>query len=307
MGRLYLLKPLSRFRHSFSTFHALLRFRFSPFLAAIMVGVVLSVGLAVIASPLTVQGDRWLEIANKQGNVEFTPARGAARPAQIGDRLSNVGDILVTGAGGSARLAVDQRVGSVAIAENSQIQVRTLSITSNGGRITVLNVLRGQVRLRVRSLTNPDSRLEIETPAGVSGVRGTDFGVTVQSGGRTGIATSEGSVYVIALNQSVTVDANLQTTVVPGEPPEPPQPLRDDPSIFITELSALPGSVPVNPMARVVGSTDPVNLIKINGDPKALNRSGRFDIVVPMSAERRVRMDVLTPLGTEQQYALVVP
>ena len=288
----------------------LVLFRFRGFLAAMGVGWAIAIVVALIAVPahsLTVEGDRWLSIAQLQGNVELIPFQGVAKQAQVGDRLASVGDMLVTNANSSARLVVDQQAGAVSMAENTELQVSTLSITSRGGRITVINVLRGQVRMTVRSLTNPDSRLEIHTPAGISGVRGTDFGVTVQSGGRTGVATSEGSVYAIAQGATVSVDANLQTTIEPGRPPEPPEPLRDDPTVFISALSALPGSIPDNPMARVVGMTDAVNLIQINDDPKLLNREGRFDVVVPMSAAGRVRMSVLTPLGTEQQYELVVP
>lgn len=288
--------------------------RLHSFLISTVAGIWLATALAITsaflahaADSLTIEGDRWLAIANIQGSVTLQASNGAARQAQIGDRLDSVGDILVTGTRASARLAVDQAVGSISVAENSQLQVRTLSITSNGGRITVIDVLRGQVRLRVRSLTNPDSRIEIQTPAGISGVRGTDFGVTVQPGGRTGVATSEGSVYVRAQGETVSVSANLQTTIIPGSSPNSPEPLRDDPTVLIKALSAIPGSVPNHPMARLVGTTDPVNLIQINDESKTLTSAGRFDVVVAMDTERRVQMSVLTPLGTEQQYAFVVP
>jgi len=276
-------------------------------MAAGFIVAMLMMQLSAPADSLRVESDRWLSIAQLQGSVDFVPYRGAARQAQIGDRLASVGDMLVTNASSSVRLVVDQQAGAVSMAENSHLQIKTLSVTSRGGRITVVDVLRGQVRMTVRSLTNPESRLEIHTPAGISGVRGTDFGVTVQSGGRTGVATAEGSVYVSAQSATVLVDANLQTTIMPGEPPDPPEPLRDDPTVFISSMSAVPGSVPSNPMARLVGATDAVNLMQINREPKLLSRDGRFDVVVPMSTERRVQMRVLTPLGTEQQYELVVP
>lgn len=289
-------------------------FATSNLLKTVTVGMAIAFLLAAIpslsvqsAESVTVAGNRWLAITSMQGRVDFISSRGERRQAQVGDRLDSVGDGLSTGPRASVRLVADQQAGTLSVAENSQLQVKTLSITSRGGRITVIDVLRGQVRMRVRPLTNPDSRLEIHTPAGISGVRGTDFGVTVQFGGRTGIATSEGSVYVTAQSETVSVDADLQTTIIPGEPPQLPQPLRNDPTVYITALSAVPGSVPSNPMARLVGSTDPVNLIQINQDQKTLNQVGRFDVVVPMSAERHVSMSVLTPLGTEQQYELVVP
>ncbi len=253
--------------------------------------------------PLTLQGRRWLVVDQRSGNVAFTPYEGTIRQAQIGDRLTSVGDVLTTGADSSARLEVDQQTGFVMLAEKSQIQVRSLSITRNGGHITHLNVNKGQVRLRVRPLTNPDTQLELYTPAGVSGVRGTDFGITVQNNGQTGVATIEGSVSTSAQGETVTVGANFQSTIIPGEPPTPPEPLRNDPTLFIEQLSAIPNS----DLARIVGSTDTVNLLEIADQQKQLNREGRFDVVVPISEDRRISARVTTPLGTAQQYELVVP
>uniref|UniRef100_A0ACD5H295 FecR domain-containing protein n=1 Tax=Desertifilum tharense IPPAS B-1220 TaxID=1781255 RepID=A0ACD5H295_9CYAN len=51
----------------------------------------------------------------------------------------------------------------------------------------------GQARFRVRRFNHPGSSLEIETPAGSSAVRGTEFGVSVHPDGKTGIATREGT------------------------------------------------------------------------------------------------------------------
>jgi hypothetical protein len=74
-----------------------------------------------------------------------------------------------------------------------------MSIAPNNGRITRLLVPRGQVRLQLRPFTNPGSRMEIETPAGTSGVRGTEFGLNVQPDGKMAIATLEGSVATSAV------------------------------------------------------------------------------------------------------------
>lgn len=288
---------------------------------------------AVSVQSLSIQGSRWLTVDQLSGRVELTPYGGSKRAAQIGDRLSQVGDILTTAADASARLEVDQRTGFVTIAENSQVQVQALSLTARGGRITELAVSQGQVRLRVRPLNNPGSRLEIHTPAGVSGVRGTDFGVTVQFDGQTGVATLEGSVATSAQDQTVAVVANTQSSIYPGEPPAPPEPLRNDPTLFIEKLMILPGSATGNTMVQIAGYTDTVNLLEINGDRKNLTRDGHFNLAVPLleepteeptlrSPERspdlgesaaplsnnpRIQAKVITPLGTEQQYELVVP
>ncbi len=271
-------------------------------LVAIAIGFTL-ITTAIGGESLTLQGSRWLVVDQRSGSVMFTPYQQAGRQVQLGDRLTGVGDMLTTGANASARLEVDQQTGFVTLAENSQVQVRSLGITRSGGRITHLSVTRGQVRLRVRPLTNPDTQLELHTPAGVSGVRGTDFGITVQNNGQTGVATIEGSVHTSAQGETVVVGANLQSTIIPGEPPTAPEPLRNDPTLFIEQLSPIPNST----LARVVGKTDTVNLLEIANQQKQLNREGHFDVVVSISDNRRISARVITPLGTEQAYELMVP
>lgn len=271
-------------------------------LAAVILGCFISVA-AAYGQALTLRGDRWLAVTEVTGQVELMTAQGERRQAVPGDRLVSVGDRLLTGANSSARLEIDQKAGYVSVAENSQLRVQTLSITTTGGRVTEIAVTLGQVRLRIRRLTNPDTRIEIHTPAGVSGVRGTDFGVAVQPNGQTGVATREGSVAARAQGQTVMVTAETQSIIYPGEPPTPPAPLTDDPTLLIETLAKIPGTR----KARVVGYTDSVNLLEINQELQTLERDGKFDLEVSLTPNRRIEALVTTPLGTEQLYELVVP
>lgn len=276
-------------------------------LLAVILGFFISLSTAYAQTlngrELTIRGDRWLTITSFSGKVELITAQGDRRAAQQGDRLVSVGDAILTGPNSAARLEIDQSAGYVSMAENSQMRIQTLSITSRGGRVTELAVLLGQVRLRIRRLTNPDTRIEIHTPAGVSGVRGTIFGVTVQPDGLTGVATLEGSVAASAQSQTVMVVADTQSTIVPGEPPSPPAPLRDDPTLFIEGLREIPGTRKV----QVMGYTDSVNLLDINQGRQILDRDGRFDLEAALTDDRRVDALITTPLGTQQKYRLVVP
>lgn len=256
----------------------------------------------------TIRGNRWLTIADLSGPVEIVPFRLSRRLAQRGDRLDSVGDMLITGPDAFVRLEVDLAVGFVTMAENSQLQIRTLSTTSTGGRVTELFVLRGRVRLRIRTLTDPDSRLEIHTPAGVSGVRGTEFGVAVRSDGQTGVATQEGSVFSSAQGQTVLVNAEQQSIIRPGEPPTEPIPLRDDPALFIEVIR--PTDERDGQGARLVevaGYTDFVNLLTVNNNELLLDRAGRFETLVSSPSNGRIPASITTPLGTTQQYELVAP
>lgn len=216
--------------------------------------------------------------------------------------------MITTGSNASAQLNVDLAVGSVIMAENSQLRVQALSITAIGGRVTELMVSRGQVRVRVRPLTNPGTRLEIHTPAGVSGVRGTDFSVAVQPTGQTGTATLSGRVAASAEGQTVIIGPDFQSSTYPGEPPTPPEPLRNDPARSIEALTVRGATV------QIVGQIDPINLLEVDNQLQSISRDGRFDLSLPLPDDgaafrenRRIEATVTTPLGTQQKYELLVP
>lgn len=261
----------------------------------------LLLAMASYSPAVTLRGDRWLAIADLTGSVQFITSE-QRRAARKGDRLASVGDTLITSSNASARLTVDEAIGSVTMAQNSHLRIQSLSITQNGGRITELAVIRGQVRLRVRPFTNPESRLEIYTPVGISGVRGTDFGVTVQPNGQTAIVTETGTVAASAQGETVLVEAGFQSIIRPGQPPTPAEAFRDDPTLQIDSLEAISQSA-----ARMVGYTDPANIVKVNGETQSFDEAGRFDFEVSISRDRLIQADVTTPLGNQQEYQLVVP
>lgn len=97
-----------------------------PLVLIVVVGLMLVIAAATV-SALTLQGSRWLEVDRLSGQVSLIPYQGNRRPARLGDRLSNVGDILVTGDKSSARLAVDLQTGFVTMAENTQVQASVAS------------------------------------------------------------------------------------------------------------------------------------------------------------------------------------
>ncbi len=105
-----------------------------------------------------------------------------------------------------------------------------------------------------------------------------------------------------AQNQTVLVDGNQQSTVRLGEPPTLPEPLRDDPTLFISNIKPdRRGSV------QVSGSTDPVNLLEVSEELRNIDDAGQFDLTLELPQDRRIQVQVTTPLGTKQAYELVVP
>ncbi len=172
---------------------------------------------------------RSIEIQEIRGTVTFK-----GRPAVVGDRLLAPGDEIITGPDSTARLAIDNNIGIVEVAEQTAVRISNLSSSADGEKDTAIFVSRGRVRLSIRktAATTPATNtstiflpnqivslntfsglgkssqvaqktrsartapIRVETPEGVAGVRGTSFGVSVGPDGKTGVDTIEGAVAV---------------------------------------------------------------------------------------------------------------
>lgn len=256
---------------------------------------------SLTAQTLRTASQRWLNVQQTQGSVTYL-ANGS-RPARVGDRLTATGQGIRTGSRSSAVLNVDDGIGVVRIAENTNLVVSSLSTQANGGKITEMNVTQGQARLQVRRFNNPGSRLEIKTPAGVAAVRGTEFGVTVSSlSGKLGVATTSGAVAVSAQNQSVLVQPNQFSTINPGQAPTPPAPFNPNIRMDVQELVRQGGG---NYQLRAM--TDPPNLVFINGQPIEVSTTGLVSAVVPAQPGGMITLLIRNPVGTEQVYQLATP
>ena len=243
---------------------------------------------------------RWIDVQSVSGNVTLL-SRGGRGSAQVGQRLQSVGDGIVTGNRSSAILNLDSGIGTLQVSENSQFTIQEIQ-NNDGGAQTKLNVSRGQVRLKLRTFTNPSSSLEIFTPAGVTGVRGTDFGVSILPSGKTGVATLKGKVAAAAQGKTVEIDRGFQSSVTPGSAPLPPVPLRDNPSLDVQLLGQ-----ETNGQVHLVAQTDDINVISIGELVIEPNAQGILDIRVPMGANRSIEVRVTTPLGKQRNYQLMVP
>lgn len=245
-----------------------------------------------------VRVNRAIVVQRVDGQVMFQH-QGNSRPARVGDRLQVAGDSIITGASSGAVLEVDTGIGFINVSENTHVKTRLLSVAPDNGRITELEVPHGQVRLRLRRFTHRGSRLRIQTPAGVSAVRGTEFGVNVQADGRMGVATQTGAVSTSAQGQTVDVPAQFQNLTFPGEAPLPAVPLRDDPGLSYTLEREIRGGVR---RIRFIGQVDSVNTVLYRNNQQILDREGRFSITLPAYSSQRLEITVITPLGREQVH-----
>ncbi|MBS9383583.1 MAG: FecR domain-containing protein [Dolichospermum sp. BR01] len=256
---------------------------------------------ALAQNNLQLRVNRYLEVRSIFGNVIYGNQQ-TSQPAKVGTKLQKVGDSISTGKNSRTMLALDTEIAFVEVAENTKLQIQKLHSTSNNGKVTELLVTGGQVRLKVRPLNNRESRLEIKTPAGITGVRGTEFGVSVQPSGKTGVATLKGQVVTSAQGKTVSVNKGFQSFVIPGKPPSPPVRLRDDTSLQIKILADMG-----NQQAKIAGKVDPVNLVILANEPLITNQNGEFEVITALPNNRKIAVSITTPLGKKQKYELAVP
>ena len=252
-------------------------------------------------SAVSVRVDRWLTVQQLSGKVTYFNAAGTSRLANPGDRLEAIGDGITTDNEGSATLGIDTAVGTVEVAPNTRLTIQSLEVTPSDGHITRLRIDQGSIHLQIRPFTNPDSRLEIETPAGISGVRGTEFGVSLQPNGTMGVATLRGNVATIAQDQEVGVPAGFQNITVPGEPPCPALPFINEPRLdYQIERTTQQGVRRIG----LLGQVDPTSIVMYQGKPQPIDRDGRFVLFFPAPSRLKVQITVTTPLGQMRTYDL---
>ena len=256
---------------------------------------------ALAKDNLHLRVNRYLEVRSIFGNVIYGNQQ-TSQPANVGTKLQKVGDSISTGKNSRTMLALDTEIAFVEVAENTKLQIQKLHSTSNNGKVTELLLTGGQVRLKVRPLNNRESRLEIKTPAGITGVRGTEFGVSVQPSGKTGVATLEGQVVTSAQGKTVSVNKGFQSLIIPGKPPSPPVRLQDDTSLQIKILADMG-----NQQAKIAGKVDPVNLVILANEPLITNQNGEFEVITALPNNRKIAVSITTPLGKKQKYELAVP
>lgn len=265
-----------------------------------ILGLALLIDLSFLSAGVRAQTPgRWLDIRRIGGTVFYQAP--AQQTAKIGDRLERPGQGVSTEDKSYSILLIDSDIGTVNMGENTQLLLKQAEITPNQGRVTVLSVPTGTARLKIRKFSNPESRLQIETPAGITGVRGTEFTVGVGYQGKTVLATKEGTVAATAQGETVLVEPGYGTSITPGEPPLVPQLLTNDLSLtrirlFRTSLGTV----------EIKGRVDALNQVWVNGEPVAVDKEGKFKTILPMPLSRGLKIQVQSPFGQRAYYSLMI-
>lgn len=253
---------------------------------------------------IQVRTDQWLKVDKVMGTVKYRNLYNYEnRAARVGDRLQTTSDEISTGANSSAVLSVDTGVGVINVSENTTIQIRSFRLASDNGRVTNLFVPRGKARLQIRKFTNRGSQLNIQTPAGISGVRGTNFIVIARPNGNMITTTFEGSVATTAKNQSRMVNGGFQNITIVGESPSIPVPISNDAGLRYTINRQTSGS---GRSVVFVGYTNPFNTVKVDGLEQSLDRSGKFSLQLPATSSLKVKVTVETAMGKIQDYEIPI-
>ncbi|MEG3841812.1 FecR domain-containing protein [Microcoleus sp. herbarium14] len=250
--------------------------------------------LPLLAREIQLPGSRWVEVQQIRGTVTYQ-----GRPAKVGDRLTTAGQQISTGKQSSAVLAVDSGIATITVAELSTVQVKGLSVAVGGGRVTLLSVPAGLARVSARRLTNPNSRLEINSPAGVVGVRGTEFAVGVGPEGKAATVLFEGKVDASAQGRTVKIEKGYASVTFPGIPPTPPQAFKENMNYELISLSVISQN-----KVRCICTVDPLNLVYLNDQPLKMDRTGKIDEVVPRPANSDYWLVVRSPVGNEVSYEI---
>lgn len=285
-----------------------------------------SPNLLTSSAPLVTQtvSARSLELVSFTGNVTIK-----GRPVKIGDRLLAGSDEISTANGATARLLIDNNIGSVELAENTTLKINSLE----GGNdpVTSFFVSRGRVRLSIaRHATLPAdtpradtstvaslipvndlaqqnnsarrSRVRVETPEGVAGVRGTSFGVSVGPNGKTSSDSIDGSVGVAGSQQEVILNKNYWSTILPGQQPTAAKLNPTLAALRVRSLSRLGSRT-----FRFSGQVDPMDLVYINGEAIITDAEGKFRVEGTMPTSRRLTVVVRGPSVRERVYEIPVP
>ncbi len=277
---------------------------------------------------------RSLEIREIRGTVTFK-----GRQAVVGDRLLAPGDEIITGPNSTARLAIDNNIGIVEVAEKTAVKISSLS-GAGDEKDTAIFVSLGRVRLSIgkTAATTPAANtstiippnqiaslntfsglgkssqiaqrkssartapVRVETPEGVAGVRGTSFGVSVGDG-KTSVETIEGAVGVSGSTDSeVVVNRGNATTIFSQSPPLAPSAIPRLAQLKVRSLLRLSGDI-----YRLKGQVNPIDTVYVNNEAIKIDRQGKFSIQGILPPSRRLKIVVRGPSVTERHYSLAVP
>lgn len=283
---------------------------------------------------------RSLEVQEIRGTVIFK-----GRQAQTGDRLVAPGDEIVTGPGSTVRLAIDNNIGIVEVAEKTAVRISSLS-GSGGEPDTSIFVSRGRVRLSVGKTAAATQTAQISTvipPQQIASLNtflntfaGLDQSPQIAQQRRVAkrapvrVETPEGVAGVRGTSFGVSVGPDGKTGVDTIEGAVGVSSRAGAEEVVVSRgnwTAVFPQTAPVVPAAtprlaslrvrslsrvsgniyRFNGQIAPMDLVYVNDREIKVDRGGRFNIQGVLPPSRRLKITVRGPSVRERHYELAVP
>ncbi len=154
------------------------------------------------------------------GTPSLMRANGNEESITLSSQLFS-GDRVITGPGQSLRVKFADG-SELQVLENTEVRFDKLSYLKDTGMVdTRIRLPHGRVNSRVEKLA-PNSRYQIQTPAAITAVRGTQYRVATDRNQVSRTEVTEGSVAVSAGAITRTVETGFGLVAEPGQPlPEP--------------------------------------------------------------------------------------
>lgn len=249
----------------------------------------------------TVQGSFFL-IDNIQGEKAVSATiQGATGRAEQGERLKK-GDSIRTLQRGRATLVTSDRKTTIKLGTNTTLEVQQVA---QQGNVWYIRVYLPQGQITISERGGKSRFITAETRTLTVAPRGTEFGITVDPSGKTGVVTSEGSVVTEAEGKAEIVNKGFQNLTLPGEPPSKPIRFTNDKRLQNLSLSIIPDDQQVQKLKIKGKVVDPINLLSLAGELQETARDGQFDVILPLaSPEQKVESIVITPLGEQDRRLL---
>lgn len=225
------------------------------------------IGAQILRPLIGVPVPQMATLTQVSGAVEVLSSQGQPwRRASVGEQIES-GDRIRTAPFSSATLHYFDGSSTDLKAEVEITVVQMSSRRDGSGKVIVLHQWLGQTRHSVEPLTDVASRFQVETPAAVTAVRGTEFEVVVGVSGATRVSVIEGVVDVTAQETTVAVLAGEETTIL-HEPPllAVPVDYTATPEIVLTptSLSSMQDTLLWTQTPEVIETRAPVELPPTN-------------------------------------------
>jgi hypothetical protein len=208
------------------------------------------------------------QVAEASGRVEVL--RGSTwKLVNTGDVLTK-DDLIRTGIG----RALMKLAGGTEIEIRDRVELRLDSISRAGASV---DLRRGKLTASTQrghsiaiKAAHTQTVNESDKPARII--------VTADGQGRVAVAATQGSARFEAAGQTVVVPAGKETRAEPGAPPLNPETIAEDVLLTVT----WPAGERHEERLAVQGTAKPGSLVRVNGAPAAVDKTGHFTATVPL-------------------------